>query len=127
MLISTFVFLFFLFLVYGLFLLASRKSDAREERLQQRVAEALRGLGPADAPIQISREDSIGGHPLINRLLSSLDFVKRMDRMISQADVDITVSRLLTFCFIAAVFAGLAAYTVLNFIVAFPLGLLAGI
>ncbi len=74
MLISTVVFLFFLFLVYALFLLASRKTDARQERLQQRVAEALRGLSSSDEAIQISRDDSIGGHPVINRLLSSLDF-----------------------------------------------------
>src|ERR1041384_2026629 len=80
MLISTVVFLFFLFLVYTLFLLASRKSDARQAKLEERVAEALRGLGP-DAEVQISRDDSIGGSPLINRLLSSLDFIKRLDGM----------------------------------------------
>ena len=44
MLISTFVFLFFLFLVYALFALASRKSDAKKARLQQRVNEVLRDL-----------------------------------------------------------------------------------
>ncbi len=82
MLISTVVFLFFLFLVYALFLVASRKTDARQERLQQRVAEALRGLTSSDEAIQISRDDSIGGHPVINRLLSSLDFIKRFDQMI---------------------------------------------
>ena len=128
MLISTFVFLFFLFLVYALFLLASRKSDARQERLQQRVAEALGDLGSSEDPIiQISRDDSIGGNPAINRLLSSLDFAKKLERMIRQADVEITVSRLLTFCFFSAVFAGLAAYTVLNFLFAFAIALLAGI
>jgi tight adherence protein B len=126
-LISTFVFLFFLFLVYGLFLLGSRKSDARNERLEQRVAEALQGLDSTVDPIQISRDDSIGGNPIINRLLSSLDFVKKLERMIGQADSGITVSRLLTFCFLSAVFAGLAAYTVLNFLVAFALALMAGI
>src|SRR5258708_26045557 len=98
MLISTTVFLFFLFLVYALFLLASRKSDARQERLQQRVAEALRGLRSADGQIQISRDDSIGGHPFINRLLSSLNFIKQFDRTLRQADLQITVSRLLAFC-----------------------------
>ena len=119
MLISTVVFLFFLFLVYALFLLASRKSDARQERLQHRVAQALQGLGgTSDEPIQISRDDSIGGHPIINRLLSSLDFIKQLDRMIRQADIRITVSRLLAFCFIAGVMAGLAAYTVVNFLFA---------
>lgn len=129
MLISTFVFLFFLFLVYALFLLASRKSDLRQERLQQRVAEALRDseVPSLDETIQITRDDSIGGNPAINRLLSSLDFAKKLERMISQANIEITVSRLLMFCFFSAIFAGFAAYTVLNFLVAFAFALLAGI
>jgi tight adherence protein B len=125
MLISTIVFLFFLFLVYALFLLASRKSDVREERLKQRVAEALQGIGSANDEIQISRDDSIGGIPLINRLLSSLDFVKNLDRMIRQADLRITVSRLLAFSMLAGLMAGLAAYTVVNFLFALVLAILA--
>jgi tight adherence protein B len=107
MFISTVVFLFFLFLVYALFLLASRKSDARQER------------------IQISRDDSIGGHPIINRLLSSLDFIKQFDRTVRQADMHITVSRLLAFCFVAGLMAWLAAYTIMNPVVAVLLALLA--
>src|SRR5258708_13819965 len=92
MLISTTVFLFFLFLVYALFLMASRKSDARQERLQKRVAEAFRGLSSTDdEPVQISRDDSIGGHPLINQLLSSPDLLTRNDNMISKPDIRITV------------------------------------
>src|SRR4030095_10493176 len=127
MLISTVVFLFFLFLVYALFLLASRKTDARQERLQQRVTEALQGLDTSPDAIQISRDDSIGGLPLINRLLSSLDFIKRLEGLIRQAGMEITVSRLLAFCFVAAVLAGMAAYTVVNFLIAFPLAVVAGI
>ncbi|HKB64733.1 MAG TPA: type II secretion system F family protein [Pyrinomonadaceae bacterium] len=127
MLISTFVFLFFLFLVYALFLLASRKTHARQERLEQRITEALQGLNSTVDPIQISRDDSIGGHPLINRLLSSLDFVKRIDNLIRQAGMEITVSRLLAFSFVSAVLAGMAAYTILNFLVAFALAILAGL
>ncbi|HEY2974950.1 MAG TPA: type II secretion system F family protein [Pyrinomonadaceae bacterium] len=127
MLISTVVFLFFLFLTYALFLMASRKSDARQVRLQQRVAQALQESGHSDDFVQIAREDSIGGHPTINRLLSSLDFIKKIDRMIRQADLQITVSRLLTFCFFSGALAGLAAYTVLNFLFAFVFALLAGV
>ena len=118
MLISTVVFLFFLFLTFALFLFASRKSDARQARLEQRVAQALQEVGHSDDFGKIAREDSIGGYPLINQLLSSLDFVKKLDRMIRQADLDITVSRLLTFCFITGLLAGLAAYTVLNILFA---------
>ena len=126
MLISTIIFLFFLFLTYALFLLASRKSDARQERLQQRVAEALQdSSGSANEVVEIAREDSIGGNPTVNRLLSSLAFVKRLDRMIRQADIQITVSRLLAFSFVAGLMAALAASTVLKSLFVVPLSLVA--
>lgn len=129
MLISTTVFLFFLFLTYAAFLFASRKSDARQDRLQQRVAEALQESPTRsfDEAIQITREDSIGGAPIINRLLSSLDVTKNLDRVLRQADMQITVTRLLAFCFIAGLMAGFAAYTVLNALFALLLSVLAAI
>jgi tight adherence protein B len=125
-LLSTTIFLFFLFLTYALFVFASRKSDARQARLQQRVSEALQNFGSPDE-VTISREDSIGGSPIINRLLSSLAFIKRFDRTIRQADLQITVSRLLAFSFVAALMAAFAAYTVLNAVVALLFGTLAAV
>ena len=115
MLISTLVFLFFLFATYAVFLLTSRKSDARHARLEQRVAEALQASAARpEESIQITREDTIGGSPFINDLLSSLNVMKKLDGMLRQGDTNITVSRLLVFCIIAGVMAGLAAYTVFN-------------
>ena len=125
MLISTIIFLFFLFLTYALFLLATRKADERQERLQQRVNEALEGSAFTADMIEIAREDSIGGNPTLNRLLSSLDFVKKLDRMISQADVHITVSRLLAFCAVAGLMAALAAYTLFSTVAIVMLSVLA--
>ena len=126
MLISTIIFLFFLFLTYALFLLASRKSDARDERLEQRVAEALRESETSfEGEIRITRDDSIGGNATVNRLLSSLDFVKRLDLMIKQADVHTTVSRLLGFSALAGLMGALAASTVVNTIGIVVLGLVA--
>jgi tight adherence protein B len=129
MLLSTTIFLFFLFVTYALFLLASRKSDAREARLQQRVAEALRESvnGSGDEAIQITRDDSISSNPTINHLLSSLNFVNKVDQMIRQADVHITVSRLLAFSFVAGLMAALAAYTVLNAFLAIVLSVVAAV
>ncbi len=103
----------------------SRNADARQVRLQKRVAEALQDFGSQENPIQISRQDSIGGHPAINRLLASLDFIKNLDRHIRQADVQITVSRLLLFCFVAGALAFFAAFPVMNILVASILGGLA--
>ena len=122
MLISTFVFLFFLFLTYVLFLLASRQSDLRAERLQQRVAEALGGLeGSPEEFVEIAREDTIGGHPAINRLLAPLNFVKKLDAMIRQSGLQLTVSRLLAFSLVAGILGGLAAYTIFSLLFALVL------
>jgi tight adherence protein B len=115
MLISTSVLLFFLFLTYALFLMASRKSDADQARMERRVAEALRDATRSpDEAIQILREDLMASNVTINRLLSSLNVAKKLAAMISQADSQITVGRLLGFSFLAGVMAGLAAYTVVN-------------
>ena len=123
---TTTVLLFFLFLTYALFLLASRNSDARQARLEQRIAEALRDTNrTADDAIQISREDLMGKNAALNRILSSLNLAKKLETMITQADSRITVSRLLGFSFLAGVIAGLAAYTVMNAVFALAIFFLA--
>jgi tight adherence protein B len=120
MLLSTSVFLFFLFLTYALFLLSTRKSDARQVRMEQRIAEALRDTTrTADEAIQISRNDLMSGNAAINRFLSSLDAAKKLERMITQSDTQITVIRLLAFSFFSGLMAALAAYTVVNGVFAF--------
>lgn len=129
MLISTSIFLFFLFAIYALFLVASRKSDARQTRLEQRVAEALQqsSIRSDQENFQITREDSIGGSPTINQLLSSLNLANKLDTMLRQADMEITVTRLLVFSSIAGLMAGLAAYTVLNGWLALLLAVIAAV
>src|SRR5215813_7763307 len=112
MLLSTSIFLFFLFLSYALFLLASRQSDARQARMEQRIAEALRDTTrTTDEAIQISREDFMSRNATLNRFLSSLDFAKRLELMITQSDSQITVSKLLGFSVFAGIMAFFAAYT----------------
>jgi len=120
MLIQTLILLFFLFATYALFLLASRKSDARQARIDRRIAEALRDTSrPTEEAIKISRDGLMGSNETLNRVLNTLNLAKKLERMITQADSQITVSRLLAFCFVAGVLAGLAAYTVVNGILAF--------
>ena len=113
MLLSTLIFLFFLFLTYAIFLLTTRKADLRQMRLQKRVAEALQDLGSQDPELQLSREDSIGGYRVVNQVLSSIDVIKKLDQIIRQAGLQITVSRLLVFCVIAGVLALFATLTMM--------------
>jgi tight adherence protein B len=126
MLLSTSVLLFFLFLTYAVFLLASRKSDARQARMERRIAEALRDTTrTTDEAIQISREDLMANNAALNRFLSSVSLAKKLEAMITQADSQITVSRLLGFSFLIGLMAGLAAYTVVNGVFALVLACLA--
>src|ERR1051325_4269982 len=124
MLLSTTIFLFFLFVSYALFLLSSRKSDARQARMEQRIKEALRDTRPTDEVIQISREDIMSHNATLNRLLSSVDYAKRLEAMITQADSQITVGKLLGFSVFAGVMAFFAAYTIVNPIFAVVIGAL---
>jgi tight adherence protein B len=125
MLLSTTIFLFCLFITYALYILASRKSDDRQARLRRRVAEALQENNSESEVVHISRDDTIGGSEPINRLLSSLDFIKKLDDVIRQADMQITVSRLIGFSLGAGLMAGLAASTVFGTITAIVCGLVA--
>ena len=129
MLLSTLIFLFFLFLTYALFLLMTRKSDERQARLQQRVAEALQEnpQRSIEDAIQITRDSSISSSPTLNRLLSSVNVINKLDRTIRQADLQITVSRLLAFCFFAALMAGLASFTIMNPIFAVAFAIIGGL
>src|SRR5215470_10848165 len=114
MLLSTIIFLFFLFATYAVFLIMTRKQDARDERLEQRLREALQETLDSEGVIQIIQKDSIGGNPTIHRILAPLNFVKSLDNLIKQADVQITVSRLLGVSVIAGIMAGLAAATIVS-------------
>src|ERR1041385_7867731 len=123
MLLSTTIFLFFLFISYALFLLASRKSDARQARMEQRIAEALRDTTrTTDEAIQISREDLMSHNATLNRLLKSLDFANRLEMMITQSDSQITVGKLLGFSVFSGIMAFFAAYTIVNPIFAAVIG-----
>jgi tight adherence protein B len=50
----------------------------------------------------------------VNRLLTTLNFAKGLERMVAQADIQITVGRLLVFCALAGLLAALAAYTIFS-------------
>lgn len=127
--IFTVTFLFFLFLNYAAYLFVTRKSDARRVHLERRVTEALRDSDESqETYVNLSRENSISSIPLFDRLLSPLRFTKKLDLMVSQADIQITVGRLLMFCILAGVMATLAAYTIFSsLLIVFFLGLVAAL
>ena len=105
-----FVFLATLFIVYALYLITSRKSDAKRALLDERLAEAIRSSAySTDIEVQLAREELLSEIPWLNRSLLKLEIPTRLKRLIDQADLQITVMRLLLFSGTAAALGFLAA------------------
>ena len=109
MLISFLVFLFALFLVFGAYLIATRSTDAKRARLQQRLAAALLHSSHTEDPeVVLARSELMSEIPTLNRLFIRLQIATRLKRMLDQADLHITVTRLLMFSAMAGILAALA-------------------
>jgi tight adherence protein B len=107
--IPFFVFLACLFLVYALYLITSRSSDAKRELLRERLADAIRASAHSvDADVQLAREELMSEIPWVNRVLLKLQVTSKLKQIIDQADSHITVMRLVLFSLTAGVLAALA-------------------
>ena len=110
MLISFLVFLFALFLVLGAYLLATHGSDAKRARLRQRLSAALlHSAHTEDMEIVLARNELMSEIPWLNRSLVQIQAALQLKRMLDQADLHITPSRLVMFSGMAGMLAGLAA------------------
>jgi tight adherence protein B len=124
-LVLFFVFLASLFLVYALFLFTSRKSDAKRRLLNERLAEAIRSSAhSSDVEVQLAREELLSEIPWLNRGLIKLEITTGLKRLIDQADLQITVMRLVLFAATAAALGFLAASMIT---ISLPLKLLFGL
>lgn len=113
MLISFLVFLFALFLVLGAYLLATHGTDAKRARLQQRLSEALlHSAHTEDIEVVLARSELMSEIPWLNRSLIRVQAAFKLKRMLDQADLHITPSRLVMFSGMAGMLAALAAAVV---------------
>lgn len=118
MLISFLVFLFALFLVFGAYLAATHSSDAKRKRLQKRLGEALLfSAHTEDVEVVLARNELMSEIPALNRALVSVQAAFKLKRMLDQADLHITPSRLLMFSVMAAILAAMASSVVSSSIV----------
>ena len=110
MLISFLVFLFGLFLVVGAYLIATRNTDAKRRRLQRRLAEALiHSAQTEDVEVILARNELMSEIPFVNRILVELQAALHLKKMLDQADLHITPSRLVMFSVMAGMLGLLAA------------------
>ena len=112
---ATAIFLFFLFATYAAYLVATRKTEARAERLRRRVEEALAEFSEGEhESVSLARGTGVGGIAVVGRRIPRLRLLKRLDVLIRQSDLRLTVGRLLAFCALAGTAALLAALTIFN-------------
>jgi tight adherence protein B len=109
LLVPFFVFIACLFLTYALYLVTSRSSDKKRALLNERLAEAIRSsVNSSDMDVRLAREELLSEIPWLNRSLLKLAVPARIKRTIDQADLNITVVRLVLFSLTAGVLAFLA-------------------
>jgi len=110
MLIPFLVFLFALFLVLGAFLISTQGSDAKRARLRTRLAEALlHSTHTEDVEIILARNELMSEIPWINRALVNAQAALHLKRLLDQADLHITPSKLIMFSVMAGMLAAMAA------------------
>lgn len=110
MLAAFLVFLFCMFLVLGAYLMATRGSDAKRARLRQRLSEALlHSAHTDDVEVVLARQELMSEIPWVNRVLIEMQVATRLKRVLDQADLHITVTRLVMFSLMAGMLAALAA------------------
>ena len=103
------VFLFFTVVTFGMYLLATRGSEARRARLRQRLADTLMySAHSGDAEVRLAREELMSEIPFVNRALMRFGVATYLKRVLDQADMQLTVTRLCMFSLMAGIFAALA-------------------
>lgn len=107
--ISFLVFITCMFGVFGAYLLATRGTEAKRRRLQQRLSDALLySKRSDDEEVQLARQELMSEIPALSRVLMRVQLATSLRRMLDQADLHITVSRLLMLSLMAGLAAALA-------------------
>lgn len=125
MIVSFLVFVFALFLVLGAYLFATHGTDKKRVALQKRLSEALLHSAHAeDIEVVLARNELMSEIPWMNQMMLNLQATFHLKRMLDQADLHITPSRLMMFSFMAGMLGGLATSVVTIFI---PIMILVGL
>ncbi|MDQ3687373.1 MAG: type II secretion system F family protein [Acidobacteriota bacterium] len=103
------VFVFCLFLTFAAYLVATRGSDAKRVRLQKRLSEALlHSTHTENLEVRLAREELMSEIPLLNQLLLRAQTATQFKRVLDQADLHITVTRLMMFSVMAGMLGAMA-------------------
>jgi tight adherence protein B len=108
-LVPFFVFLACLFMVYAIYLITSRQTEAKRALLKERLADAIRAsINSQDAEVQLVRRELLSEIPWVNQVLMGVRVTTQFKKIIDQAASEVTVMRLVLFSLTAGVLAFLA-------------------
>ncbi|HEU4510869.1 MAG TPA: type II secretion system F family protein [Pyrinomonadaceae bacterium] len=126
-LIPFFVFLACLFMVYAIYLITSRQTEAKRTLLKERLADAIRAsVNSQDAEVQLVRRELLSEIPWVNQVLLGMRVTSQFKKYIDQAASEITVMRLVLFSLTAGVLAFLAVSMIsASYLLMFFFGILA--
>ncbi|HJQ35446.1 MAG TPA: type II secretion system F family protein [Pyrinomonadaceae bacterium] len=103
------VFITCMLAVFGAYLFATRESEAKRKRLQQRLAETLLySSHTGDVEIELARRELLSEIPFLDRSLVRVRTALKLKRVLDQADLHITVTRLVMLALMAGMLAALA-------------------
>jgi tight adherence protein B len=114
--VSFFVFLFFMLLVLGIYMMIAGSDSDKRERIQKRLADAVHYSAKSkDSDVQLARQELLSEIPELDRILAKFPVAIKLKLLIDQADAKITVMRLILFC----LFVGLAASFIVSLVTTF--------
>jgi tight adherence protein B len=102
-------------------------SERRREELRRRLQALGGGSVGEGGELSLLREGKLSSLPFLNDLLAGVPLLERLEHLIDQAQVNLTVARLLLISGLAALGAGTAGLLLLGPLPALPLALLAAL
>lgn len=104
--IPFFVFLFCLCATYATYLIVTRRSAEQRANMERRLSDVLIYSGASSDPeVQLARAQLLSEIPQLDRFLAEMPAAVRLRQMIDQADLQLTVMRLLMFSGVAGLLA----------------------
>ena len=99
------------FLVVAFYLFVSRDTDAYRKRIDERMKQLVQERGGASQrEMQLLKDELLSTVPVFHRALIRFEIFNKLQTMLQQADIKITVYRFIIYSLIAGFLAGLVAF-----------------
>ena len=120
-----FTFVFMLFLAVAIYFFVSRDTDAYRRRIDERMKQLVQERGGASQrEMQLLKEELLSSVPAMHRVLIRFEVFNKLQAILRQADMKVSVYRFVTMSLIIGFVAGLLLFLLSGSLVAMILGTL---